>query len=103
MRSLHLPPSQRQERPNVRDVLQRFEHGDQMQKVVVRRVIDPAFDRYRIVFIPAKNKCQPSAVTTLFSLFPIPTWKQEPKKETFEVELTHLHEKYSSTDYYPKS
>ena len=49
MRRFYFSPPERQQRPHVRHILQRLEHGNQMQKVIVRRVVDPAFDGYRVV------------------------------------------------------
>lgn len=49
LRLLRLALPQRKQSPNIRDVLQAFEEGDEMQEFVVGGVADPAFDGYGVV------------------------------------------------------
>ena len=45
-----LASSEGQERAHIGDVLQAFEEGDEVQEVVVRGVVDPAFDGDGVVW-----------------------------------------------------
>ena len=51
-----LATPQGQQRPDVRDVLDPFEEGDEVQEIVVRWVADPALYRYGIVW--SAEPCQ---------------------------------------------
>ena len=44
-----------QECSYIRDILQAFQQGHKVKQVIVRRIINPTFDRYRIVL--SKGQC----------------------------------------------
>lgn len=52
-----LASSQRQQRTHIRHVLQPFQHRDQVQEVIIRRVVDPALDWDRVVCRVVREIC----------------------------------------------
>lgn len=75
-----LPTSQGKQRSHIRDMLQPFEQRHQMQQIIIRWVVNPAFYWDSIVYNSVSNK--PSIISP---------------------QTTYLDGTCSSRGYYPKS
>lgn len=78
-----LPTSQGKQRSHIRDMLQPFEQRYQIQQIIIRRIVNPAFYRDSIIYHSVSNKSSAAPSTT--------------------ARTTYLDETCNSTGYYPKS